>query len=74
MFYAVMWSLNKQRIRSSNGAQQYMKLEEEETEDGDWNLLGIMFEVDGAIFELNEDPGTISTVVIGAPSRGDPPR
>jgi hypothetical protein len=51
-----------------------MMLEEDSSTDSEWNMLGIMFEVDGAIFELNEDPGTISTVVIGAPScRGDPP-
>ncbi|MDZ7687627.1 MAG: hypothetical protein U5J64_02700 [Halobacteriales archaeon] len=74
LFYTVMWSLNKQRIRPTNGAQQYMQLDEELVSSSDWELLGIMFEVDGAIFELNEDPGTISTVVIGAPSsRGNPP-
>jgi len=73
LFYTVMWSLNKQRIRPSNGAQQYMQLDEDLASDSDWELLGIMFEVDGAIFELNEDPGTISTVVIGSSSGGDPP-
>jgi hypothetical protein len=49
-----------------------MQLDEDLSDDSDWELFGIMFEVDGAIFELNEDPGTISTVVIGS-SRGDPP-
>jgi hypothetical protein len=65
VFYTVMWALNKQRIRPSNGAQDYMVLDEPDTENTEWKLLGIMFEVDGAIFELNEDPGTIDTVVIG---------
>jgi hypothetical protein len=74
LFYTVMWSLNKQRIRPTNGAQKHMQLDEDVSSSSDWELLGIMFEVDGAIFELNEDPGTISTVVIGArSSRGDPP-
>jgi hypothetical protein len=74
MFYTVMWALNKQRIRPTQGAQKHMMLEEDSSTDSEWDILGIMFEVDGAIFELNEDPGTISTVVIGAPScRGDPP-
>ena len=69
VFYTVMWALNKQRIRPSNGAQQYMLLEDDpESEDSDWQLLGIMFEDDGDIFELNEDPGTISTVKIGHPA------
>jgi hypothetical protein len=75
VFYTVMWALNKQRIRPTNGAQDYMVLDEEVSDSSDWSLLGIMFEVDGAIFELNEDPGTISTVIIGARSSGgvDPP-
>jgi len=65
LFYTVMWALNKQRIRPSNGAQKYMVLDEDLSDDSDWLLFGIMFEVDGAIFELNEDPGTIDTVIIG---------
>ncbi len=76
MFYTVMWALNKQRIRPTQGAQKHMMLEEDESSDSEWDILGIMFEVDGAIFELNEDPGGISTVVIGAPSSSggvDPP-
>jgi hypothetical protein len=69
-----MWALNKQRIRPTNGAQKHMQLDEDVSSSSDWELFGIMFEVDGAIFELNEDPGTISTVVIGSRcSRGDPP-
>jgi len=66
MYYCVIWNLRKQRIRPSNGAQDYMLLEDDPTESDDWQLLGIMFESDGDIFELNEDPGTVSTVEIGA--------
>jgi len=67
MFYTVMWAFRKQRIRPTNGAQDYMILDEEEESSAEWDLLGIMFESDGEIFELNEDPGGVGTVVIGAP-------
>jgi len=69
LFYTLMWALRKQRIRPCSNAQDYMILEDDDLEDNDdWNLLGIIFEEDGHIYELNENPGGADTVVIGAPA------
>lgn len=47
-FYAVMWATGKQWFRPSNGAQEYMQPEEEESPEGvsEWTLLGIAPEGD----------------------------
>jgi len=65
-FYAVMWATGKQWFRPSNGAQEYMKPEEEGEEEGtalEWELIGISpsGEPEEEVIEIDpeEDRGSI---------------
>lgn len=54
-FAALLFEEGRQRFRASNGAQRWMKRDEEESESGDWIFAGIADEeLVGELFEYED--------------------
>jgi len=52
MMLAVLWATNKRYWRPSDGAQEFMTFEPDESPEGEWELIGLSDGEDGELQEL----------------------